>query len=115
MQLCRLDDIDAGNARGFQAGGTRVIVVRTGRDSVHAYLNRCPHLGVPLNWEDDRFMDSDGSLLRCATHGALFEPESGLCILGPCRGKHLWQLECTVRDGVIEIDDSELPRRGDQA
>ena len=113
MLLCRLDELAAGSARGFLVGKSRVVAVRTRQGKVHAYLNRCPHLGVPLNWEDDQFMDSDGSLLRCATHGALFEPDSGLCILGPCRGDHLWQLECTIRDGLIEIDASELPARSD--
>lgn len=113
MELCRLDELAAGTARGFLLGKSRVVVVRTPQGAVHAYLNRCPHLGVPLNWDDDQFMYSDGSLLRCATHGALFEPDSGLCILGPCRGEHLWQLECSIRDGLIEIDASELPPRSD--
>lgn len=112
MVLCQMDELIEGKARGFLAGNNRVVVVRTFDGGVHAYLNRCPHLGVPLNWDDDQFMDSDGSLLRCATHGALFEPQSGLCILGPCLGEHLWQLECSVRDGQVEIDASELPQQG---
>ncbi len=112
MQLCRIDELTAGKARGFMIGTSRVVVVRTLQGSVHAFLNRCPHLGVPLNWDDDQFMDSAGTLLRCATHGALFEPDSGLCILGPCRGEHLWQLDCHVSAGVIELDTSELPLPG---
>lgn len=112
MLLCRAEDLVAGKARSFQVGKTRIVVVCTLQGSVHAYLNRCPHLGVPLNWGDDQFMDSDGSLLRCATHGALFEPDSGLCILGPCRGEHLWQLECSIRDGQVVVDESELPPLG---
>lgn len=109
LQLCRLDDLAVGKARGFLVGGTRVIVVRPRTDAVHAFLNRCPHLGVPLNWDDDQFMDSDDRLLRCATHGALFEPDTGLCLLGPCRGEHLWQLDCRIQTGWIELDTDELP------
>jgi nitrite reductase/ring-hydroxylating ferredoxin subunit len=112
MLLCRLDELATGKARGFLVGKTRIVVVRSLQDTVHAYLNRCPHLGVPLNWDDDQFMDSDGRLLRCATHGALFEPNSGLCILGPCRGEHLWQLDCHISDGQVELDESELPLPG---
>jgi nitrite reductase/ring-hydroxylating ferredoxin subunit len=109
MQLCRLEDLAKGSARGFLVGQNRIVVVHTLTGGVKAYLNRCPHLGVPLNWDDDRFMDSEGSLLRCATHGALFEPDSGLCILGPCRGESLWQLDCRVIAACIEIDETELP------
>ncbi len=109
IPLWRLDELAAGTARGCLVGKTRVVIVRSLHGSVHAYLNRCPHLGVPLNWDDDQFMDSEGSLLRCATHGALFEPESGLCILGPCRGEYLWVIECQVSEGWIVLDTSELP------
>jgi nitrite reductase/ring-hydroxylating ferredoxin subunit len=109
VRLCHSDELAIGQARGFQVGKSRVIVVRTARDSVRAYLNRCPHLGVPLNWTDDDFMDSDGSLIRCSTHGALFEPDSGLCLVGPCRGEHLWQLDCQLQDDQIVIDPDELP------
>lgn len=112
MLLCRIDELEAGKARGFLVGKTRILLVRTQQSGIHAYLNRCPHLGVPLNWDDDQFMDTEGRLLRCATHGALFEPDSGLCILGPCQGHHLWQLQCTVRKGQIELDASELPVAG---
>jgi nitrite reductase/ring-hydroxylating ferredoxin subunit len=108
-RLCRLDDITVGAARGFPLNGRSVIVVRNRSGAVTAWLNRCPHLGVPLNWQDDAFMDAEGSLLRCATHGALFEPDTGLCVLGPCRGESLWSLDCEIRDGDVLIDDSFLP------
>lgn len=108
-KLCRLDEITAGVARGFPVNGRSVIVVRNRSGAVTAWLNRCPHLGVPLNWQNDDFMDAEGTLLRCATHGALFEPDTGLCVLGPCRGESLWSLDCEIRDGDVLIDDSLLP------
>jgi nitrite reductase/ring-hydroxylating ferredoxin subunit len=107
--LCRLDDLVAGQPRGFRVGRHSVIVLRTAGGRVCAYLNRCPHLGIPLNWADDDFMDSDGKLLRCATHGALFDPASGQCLLGPCKDEFLWQLDCHINDGQVEVDSSELP------
>lgn len=111
LALCPLTELQAGQARGFAVGGRSIILLRTAPQQVQAFLNRCPHLGVPLNWEDNAYMDSDGRLLRCATHGALFEPASGLCILGPCKGEYLWQLDCRIRDGMVEIDPRELPAR----
>jgi nitrite reductase/ring-hydroxylating ferredoxin subunit len=44
----------------------------------------CPHLGIPLNWAPERFLDLDGTLIQCSSHGALFQIDSGECIAGPC-------------------------------
>jgi len=108
LELCTLSDIPAEGARGFMLQETRLVAVRSG-NAVHVYLNRCPHLGVPLQWQADRFLDTEGIFIRCANHGALFEKDSGLCILGPCRGASLWQIECRLDEGRILIDDAELP------
>ena len=53
------------------------------------YENKCPHLGIELDWLEHQFLDSEGSLIQCATHGALFVVESGVCVAGPCQGKTL--------------------------
>jgi nitrite reductase/ring-hydroxylating ferredoxin subunit len=57
-----------------------------------AYLNRCPHVGTPLDlWPND-FLDEDGRTLVCSTHGARFDPLTGACIAGPCAGDALTRL-----------------------
>ena len=61
------------------------MAVRQG-EKVHVWVNSCPHIGTPLDWTPDRFMTADGRHLICATHGALFEPATGECTAGPCRG-----------------------------
>lgn len=106
--LCTLSELPEGSARGFAVLHTHLLAVRD-RSHVHVFLNRCPHLGVPLQWQDDRFLDEDGALIRCASHGALFERDTGLCVQGPCRGDSLWQIESRIEDGVVLIDDAELP------
>jgi len=58
-------------------------VIRT-RGTLHAYINRCPHTGTTLDWVPGRFFSDDGELLLCQTHGALFAPDSGTCLSGPC-------------------------------
>jgi nitrite reductase/ring-hydroxylating ferredoxin subunit len=108
LRLCSLAEIPEGSARGFALLQTNVVAVRD-YSGVYVYLNRCPHLGVPLQWREDRFLDEDGAFIRCASHGALFEPRTGLCIQGPCRGDSLWQIECRVEGEAIFIDESELP------
>eukprot|EP00667_Euglena_gracilis_P014456 EG_transcript_14976 len=63
------------------------LVKRGGR--LHGYRNWCPHIGLPLNMFPDRFWNFDQQFLNCTTHGALFLPEDGLCVAGPCAGKSL--------------------------
>jgi nitrite reductase/ring-hydroxylating ferredoxin subunit len=64
----------------------------------YAYVNRCPHAGTPLDWWPNEFLTEDGRYLICATHGAVFGPETGLCIEGPCPGARLEALS-VQRDG----------------
>ena len=59
---------------------------------VHAYVNICPHRGTSLDWQPGEVFDETGLYLICATHGALFEPDSGLCIAGPCQGAYLQKI-----------------------
>lgn len=56
---------------------------------VRAYLNRCAHVPMELDWNEGEFFESTGLYLMCATHGALYAPDSGRCEAGPCRGKQL--------------------------
>ena len=70
---------------------------------LRAYANVCPHKQHPLNLDDDAFLVPGQKLLRCASHSALFEPESGLCVFGPCAGRSLTALECWVEDGDVFV------------
>jgi nitrite reductase/ring-hydroxylating ferredoxin subunit len=103
--LCRLDEIEDGEARGFELdeGATRraVFVVRDG-DAVYGYENSCPHLGTPLEFLPDDFMSEDGHHIVCATHGALFQIHDGYCIAGPCAGDNLRPVPVRV-DGAGRV------------
>ena len=71
--------------------------------TVHAYVNRCPHGGTPLDLWENEFLSEDARLIVCATHGAIFEPGSGRCTAGPCAGDALTTLPVTSEDGVIVV------------
>lgn len=71
---------------------------------VYAYGNHCPHVGLELDWNPGRFLDAEGQFLICAAHGAMFEPDTGLCVGGPCHGKSLQHLTVIERDGNIYIE-----------
>lgn len=67
---------------------------------VHAYLNRCSHVPMEMDYQPDRFFDSTGQWLMCATHGAMYEPTTGACQGGPCRGG-LVKVALDEFDGVV--------------
>ena len=68
-----------------------------------AYVNQCPHLGIELNWMPGRFMDADNLFIQCSTHGALFKPDTGECIAGPCQGDALATLDLRVNGDEIQV------------
>ncbi len=105
--LCRVDEIADGEARGFLVGEgiARCDVVLVRRDgALRAYVNSCPHQGTPLETFPDKFLNEDGSLLVCSTHGARFRVEDGACVSGPCAGKSLRSLECSIVGSLVVID-----------
>jgi nitrite reductase/ring-hydroxylating ferredoxin subunit len=56
---------------------------------VHGYLNRCAHAEIELDETPGQFFDRAGEFLICSSHGALYAPENGRCVAGPCRGARL--------------------------
>jgi nitrite reductase/ring-hydroxylating ferredoxin subunit len=73
------------------------------RGRVYAYLNRCAHIGVELDWIAGRFFDVSGIYLICATHGALYAPETGECVAGPCAGGRLAALPVLEQEGGVYL------------
>ena len=67
---------------------------------VHAYLNRCSHVAMEMDFQPNRFFDTTGQWLICATHGALYAPDTGRCMNGPCRGA-LVKIALSERDGMV--------------
>ena len=104
--VCAASDIPDGEARGFTLGeGTdarKIVVVRHG-DRLFAYLNRCPHAGIPLDWVPGRFLSRSGEFLVCQTHNALFELEDGFCIDGPCAGDSLTPMAVRIEGGQVVV------------
>lgn len=75
-------------------------VVRRGGEAF-GYVDRCPHAGLPLAQELDRYLTEDGGLISCSWHGALFEIATGACVGGPCVGARLSSWPVRVEDGRI--------------
>ena len=97
--LCSLAELGATGSRGFTVGEgdwpLRGFVV-SASNGVAAYVNTCPHAGHPLNFRPDKFLTPDRNLILCASHGALFTRDEGLCIAGPCPGQALRRVPVEV-------------------
>lgn len=103
--LCHLDEIGEGQSRGFTLPNQETVFAVKRDGQVYVYRNSCPHLGIELEWLEDQFLDSEGALIQCSTHGALFVIESGECVAGPCLGKALQAVPFRIEDNRILIAD----------
>jgi nitrite reductase/ring-hydroxylating ferredoxin subunit len=116
--ICASDElIEGGRGVRFTVEGHGVsesaFAVRF-RGRVQAYLNRCGHLPVELDWQPGEFFDHSGLYLICATHGALYAPESGHCLGGRCNGKGLVALVVVEDAGRIFLIEEGGERVGQQ-
>jgi nitrite reductase/ring-hydroxylating ferredoxin subunit len=71
------------------------------RGRVHAYLNRCAHVAMELDWQEGVFFDAAGRDLLCSTHGATYDTPTGRCVGGPCNGTPLVKLRVDERGGEV--------------
>ncbi|HET7776833.1 MAG TPA: Rieske 2Fe-2S domain-containing protein [Azospira sp.] len=106
-------------SRDLQEGGqgVRFVVSRYGQEvpafavrfqgEVRAYLNRCTHVPIELDWQQGEFFDHTKLYLVCATHGALYAPESGHCLGGRCNGRGLTPVAVEERDGAVYFLESD--------
>ena len=109
VRLCALDDLADPGARGFRfaPGGAdgearpfQGFVVRRGA-GVTGYVDSCPHVGAPLSDEPGRYLTRRGDYVVCFNHGALFRPDDGMCVAGPCVGRALRPWAVAVEDGAV--------------
>ena len=95
---------DSGKAVRFEVeyfGGRAPAFVLRYAGQVYGYLNRCGHMPMELDWREGEVFDSSGHDLICSTHGAVYAPQSGQCLGGPCSGTPLVALQVEERDGKV--------------
>lgn len=102
--MARVAEIGPGQSKKFllqcENGELEAFVVNHD-GHFHAYVNRCCHVPMTMDWIDNQFFTEDGRYLQCATHGAWYEPDSGECVAGPPVGKCLTRVALTIRDGDV--------------
>jgi nitrite reductase/ring-hydroxylating ferredoxin subunit len=108
--ICALDDLAQVDTKEFvlfeQDSETKGFVVKI-QNRIVAYRNQCPHAGVPLNWQENKFLDLFGAYIQCTLHGALFQIENGRCIWGPCLGQSLKPIATVVKNDHLYHSGSE--------
>lgn len=103
VKLCALADLADPGARNIVVRiadqHIHAFVVRAG-EQVSGWLDRCPHMGLPLAKTLDDYLAPDGNIV-CAWHGAVFDPMSGQCLGGPCAGARLTPWPVVVIAGLV--------------
>lgn len=102
-ELCSIEDIDEGFARGFRIDGGQTLFLVRKNNEFFGYINNCPHAGWPLNLLPDKFLSLDKEYIQCSNHMALFEISSGVCVDGPCVGAGLQKLDLEIINGCIHL------------
>lgn len=75
------------------------------RGLVYAYINRCAHQAVSLDWNEGIFFSADQEFLLCSTHGARYHPATGACAGGRCYGQGLVPVSVKLDHGHVVLFD----------
>lgn len=102
--IAREDEIEPGQTKKFmlsvEGRETECFLINY-QGRFFAYVNRCAHVPMTMDWIDNQFLTEDGRYVLCATHGAAFEPDTGECVFGPPCGKYLVRVPLTISGGRI--------------
>ena len=100
MVVARVGEVAPGQTKKFvlrcHEGEDECFVVNH-RGTLYAYVNRCCHVPMTMDWIDNQFLTEEKRYIQCATHGACYEPETGECVWGPPLGKLLTPVRLVIR------------------
>lgn len=113
-RVARIDEVMPGQSHKFILplnGIDEECFVVNFRGKFHAYVNRCRHIPIAMDWVDNHFFAESGRYLMCQTHGALYAPDSGECLAGPADtcGKFLFRVPLEIERGLIYARAPEQP------
>jgi nitrite reductase/ring-hydroxylating ferredoxin subunit len=105
--LARVDELPPGTTKKFtfDARGqkTEAFLANVQGEFV-AFVNRCVHLPITLDLDDNDFFTCDAKLFVCKTHGSVYDPHAGKCVGGPGQGKSLERLPLVIEEGAVYLD-----------
>ena len=81
----------------------RLLLLRDG-PQVRAFVNRCPHFGMPLAAKQAQLISKPGVSISCNVHYARFRWSDGGCESGECAGEGLMPVPLVISpDGQLTI------------
>lgn len=102
--VARTDELAHGMTKKFRLrcrGEAIEAVLLNYEGRLYAYVNRCRHISLSMDWVDNHFFSEDKRYLICANHGATYQPATGECVWGPCFGAFLQGVPLEISDGKI--------------
>jgi nitrite reductase/ring-hydroxylating ferredoxin subunit len=108
--LARVEELPPGTTKKFtfeMNGKKTEAFLANFQGELLAFVNRCVHLPITLDLDDNDFFTCDGNLFVCKTHGSVYDPKAGKCVGGPGQGKSLESLPLVVEAGEIYLDRME--------
>jgi nitrite reductase/ring-hydroxylating ferredoxin subunit len=107
--LCRLDAIPQGACKELRYGeedaSFALLLYRRGTE-IRAYINSCPHFGLPLNARPGEFLLYNDGLIMCAHHSAVFRLADGRCVEGLAAGEKLEPVPVRLAGDEIFMADT---------
>jgi nitrite reductase/ring-hydroxylating ferredoxin subunit len=101
--VARTDELAPGQTKKFLLdchGEEEAFLLNYGGE-LHAYVNRCRHVPMSLDWVENQFFTEDGRFVQCATHGAYYRPETGECVAGPPCGRTLHRIPLRLKGPTV--------------
>ncbi len=105
-KLAQLIDIpmDAWSEHSIQTDhGFVSVMVKRSATQYTAFINECPHQGRRMDYAENAFLETPEKQVVCPAHGATFDPESGVCLAGPCAGQSLKKLITSMDDNALYV------------
>ena len=104
VELAKIDEITANKWYEYSlqtAKGLLSIMLLQQNGQYHAFENSCPHQGRRMDYAVGQFLTDGVGTLICPAHGAEFNPNSGLCTNGPCKGQSLKSIPIQLNEEAI--------------
>ena len=100
--ICSLDDLIDNKAILLEEKNNYLpgLIVFKNKNIIKIWINDCPHANLSLDLIKGKVQSNDGKLL-CANHGAKFDPESGICLKGPCKKKYLTNFPFVIENNNL--------------
>lgn len=108
--VARVGELEPGRTKKFLLtveGREEECFVVNHKGELYAYVNRCCHVPMTMDWVENQFMTEDKQYIQCATHGACYLPDTGECVGGPPFGEFLIRVPLTIDGNEVRASAPE--------